>query len=376
MLIFGENKGRNMNTKLFFALIFTFIFIGCPDDEECTTCPPPVGGDSLVVTETFVTNGIHPAISPDGKKLAFSINGDIYTCDTNGFNAQQLTSTGDYDMLPRWHPDGKTIGFVRNDGTIKNEGMLYTIDTNGVVNILIADYPVADSLLVWSSVTVPIWDWSPDGNVVAFLSNQHDTTFVRLFSYLDRREVKSIFTYTRFPSGPNNISGFAFSPSGSQLIFTGLNNRGSNYLYKTTVSNDTAKQLIPNTFLAAWPSWTNQENLFSVSLAGMPFVIFNENGNVTKELRTVQKNPKWSPHGKYLLSEATGRIGGANGYEFSMLSLNVVEDDKSYNLTNNGDEDTHNYFFTWNSLENTIYYQKFKKIYKISFFFKKSQEVL
>jgi hypothetical protein len=58
MLIFGENKGRNMNTKLFFALIFTFIFIGCPDDEECTNCPTPIDTTSHAFTwQTFTWGG-------------------------------------------------------------------------------------------------------------------------------------------------------------------------------------------------------------------------------------------------------------------------------------------------------------------------------
>jgi Tol biopolymer transport system component len=380
MLIFGENKGRNMNTKLFFAFTFSLLFLGCPKDEECAICPPPVGGDSLVVTETFVTQGIHPAISPDGKKLAFSINGDIYICDTTGLNAKQLTSSTEYDMLPRWHPDGKTIGFVRNDGTTKNEGMLYTVDTNGVLDVLINKYPVADSLIVWSSVTVPIWDWSPTGTSVAFLSKSSDSTFIRLFTYPEKVELKTIFTYAHFFGGhTNEMSGFSFSPSGTQIVFTALGNDLYSYLYKTTVNTDTSKQLIANTSFAEFPSWTNQEDLFSAAAGSVPMNIFNSNNQIVQQLHYVWRNPKWSPDGKYILSEAPGHIGGANGYYYSKLKLTDISQDKDYNLTNEGDDgdfiSIHNYFFVWDKSSKLVYFEKFKRIWKVSFY-KKTKEAL
>lgn len=52
------------------------------------------------------------SISPDGKSLAFSYMGDIYTVSTQGGEAVQLTSNSAYDSEPLWTADGKSIVFA------------------------------------------------------------------------------------------------------------------------------------------------------------------------------------------------------------------------------------------------------------------------
>ncbi len=53
-----------------------------------------------------------PAISPDGKQIAFSYMGDIYTVPYQGGVATQLTVHEAYDSHPIWSPDGKQIAFA------------------------------------------------------------------------------------------------------------------------------------------------------------------------------------------------------------------------------------------------------------------------
>jgi len=52
-----------------------------------------------------------PAISPDGKSLAFSMDGNLYILDTETNKSEQITSERYRDIQPAWHPDGKTIFF-------------------------------------------------------------------------------------------------------------------------------------------------------------------------------------------------------------------------------------------------------------------------
>lgn len=54
------------------------------------------------------------AISPDGKTVAFTYKGDIFTVPVTGGRATQLTSDPGYDTAPVWSPDGKTIAFSSN----------------------------------------------------------------------------------------------------------------------------------------------------------------------------------------------------------------------------------------------------------------------
>ncbi len=51
-------------------------------------------------------------ISPDGKTIAFTYKGDIFTVPAAGGEATRLTSDPGYEQLPVWSPDSKTIVFA------------------------------------------------------------------------------------------------------------------------------------------------------------------------------------------------------------------------------------------------------------------------
>ncbi|MEG1950056.1 MAG: S41 family peptidase [Odoribacter sp.] len=70
----------------------------------------------------------YPAISPDGKTIAFCYKGDIFLVATEGGKATQLTTHPAYDGRPTWSPDSKTIAFA----SARDGGMnLYTVPTSG-----------------------------------------------------------------------------------------------------------------------------------------------------------------------------------------------------------------------------------------------------
>jgi len=74
-----------------------------------------------------------PEFSPDGKKIAFSSNrgGDfeIWICDGDGSNQQQLTSRGVSCGFPRWSPDGQQIAFA--SGASAPPWHIYLLSING-----------------------------------------------------------------------------------------------------------------------------------------------------------------------------------------------------------------------------------------------------
>ena len=54
----------------------------------------------------------YSAISPDGKTIAFTYKGDIFTVPVTGGEARQITSNSAFDTNPVWSPDGSRIAFA------------------------------------------------------------------------------------------------------------------------------------------------------------------------------------------------------------------------------------------------------------------------
>ncbi|MBK8388952.1 MAG: PD40 domain-containing protein [Saprospiraceae bacterium] len=52
-----------------------------------------------------------PSISPDGKFVVFSYDGDLWKVDSEGGQAWRLTGMKGEETLPRISPDGKWIAF-------------------------------------------------------------------------------------------------------------------------------------------------------------------------------------------------------------------------------------------------------------------------
>lgn len=89
----------------------------------------------------FVTEGLMaqknwvrtPAISPDGSKIAFSYQGDIWTANADGSEARRMTVHEAYESNPQFSPDGKKILFV---GNRFGNNDLFEISESGNVNRL------------------------------------------------------------------------------------------------------------------------------------------------------------------------------------------------------------------------------------------------
>jgi Tol biopolymer transport system component len=102
-----------------------------------------------------------PAWSPDGSRIAFSMNAQhsasIYVMDADGSGVVQLTDGQNYDTAPVWSPDGTLIAFSREisgPGDISVTGDIYVMRADGTHVTQLTDTPGEDE-------QVPSWGTAP-----------------------------------------------------------------------------------------------------------------------------------------------------------------------------------------------------------------------
>ncbi len=107
-------------------------------------------------------------ISPDGKTIAFTYKGDIWTVATEGGQATRLTATDDYETTPVWSPDSRSIAFA---GDRAGNFDIYVIDAKGG----------APRRLTYNSASETPEAFTPDGKAVVFSASIMDPAESALF---------------------------------------------------------------------------------------------------------------------------------------------------------------------------------------------------
>ncbi|MBC8087853.1 MAG: PD40 domain-containing protein [Phycisphaerae bacterium] len=77
-----------------------------------TAVATPANAQSPSTATTGASWMRYPAISPDGKTIAFTYKGDLYKVASSGGTATPLTTHTANDFMPVWSPDGKQIAFA------------------------------------------------------------------------------------------------------------------------------------------------------------------------------------------------------------------------------------------------------------------------
>ena len=87
-----------------------------------------------------------PTLSPDGKSLVFTYNGDLWKVASSGGSASLLTRNPAKDQEPEFSPDGKSIAFVSNrDGS----NQVYVMPADGGQARQITFHTSGSSLVQW-----------------------------------------------------------------------------------------------------------------------------------------------------------------------------------------------------------------------------------
>jgi Tol biopolymer transport system component/DNA-binding winged helix-turn-helix (wHTH) protein len=202
------------------------------------------------------------SFSPDGNQVVFTFHGKgksgIYTTVLGGERSLRLTTSGG-DCCAKWSPDSRQIAFFRPS---KEGAAIYVIPALGGTERRL--------YLGLINQLRGVFDWSPDGNVLAISESQTDKSYNRIvllsLADLSKRQLST-------PPGQERDYAPAFSPDGASVAFKrGIVAGEVEDIYVMPTGGGEAKRLtFDDTWIIGAPSWTpdGRELVFASSRGGL-----------------------------------------------------------------------------------------------------------
>ena len=206
-----------------------------------TTVPPP----KVVPFTSFAGREIEPALSPDGKQVAFVWNGekgdnlDIWVKPIDAGIPRRLTLNPGEDRVPAWSPDGRSIAFCRRS---ERGAEIFSVPALGG-----PERKLGVSEVSWPGYYLTAnpfgLAWSPDDKWLAIVSKSsvNEPNRIALLSTetADKRDVTN---------PPERYYGdwlSAFSPDGKTLAFVRVRGYQISDLYVVALSTGGAPAAEP-----------------------------------------------------------------------------------------------------------------------------------
>lgn len=192
-----------------------------------------------------------PGLSPDGKRVVFSYQGDLWMASSKGGRALRLTVHKGYDWNPRFSPDGKWIAFNSlRSGNVD----IYLMTSRGEKIKRVTHYSESNLLQGWTS----------DGKGLIFSSRREVTHLGPILYSL------SLQGGTPLPFLKVRSSSFALSHSGEKGAFVlgneknwrkGYRGSGNNDLYLYEKKTGKIEQLTTFDGRDDYPLWSGKEEI-------------------------------------------------------------------------------------------------------------------
>ncbi len=131
---------------------------------------------------------VDPAISPDGKQVAFAWDGgagdnyDIYVQSIDGGTPLPLTKNAAADHAPAWSPDGQRIAFVR---VLEGKREIFVLPALGGPERRLFEAAPELSAWMWWGGSHGL-SWTPDGKHLVFGDQSGPASNSAIYLYRSR----------------------------------------------------------------------------------------------------------------------------------------------------------------------------------------------
>lgn len=245
-----------------------------------------------------------PAPSPDGKRIAFSWAGDIWTVPVDGGRADRVTVHEAYEGWPCWSEDGSHIAFAsKRHGSFD---AFYTSPAGGQEH----------RLTYHSGADIPI-QWKSDK--IVFLSDRYafrDATYEVWEVSINGGTPKSLIDYPVY-TGQFSADGERFAFVSRPTFYNqwwrrGYKGAGNLRIWIQSVSSGTVNEITTTDHNDLWPMWSGHtlyfvsergrsKNIWKLSPGKKPVQITNHTGRGAEF-------PNISQNGSVIAYECEGNI--------------------------------------------------------------------
>ncbi len=199
-----------------------------------------------------------PAVSPDGKQMAFAWNGDLWSVSTEGGTMHRLTSHPADDSGPVYSRDGRQIAFV-SDRTGARQ-----------VHVMPAEGG-APRQVTWHTEGYRVHDWWPDGHSLLVTSTRDHhwrdaQRMVRVWIDGDRNEELLVDAAAQEPS---------LSPDGTKILLVregerwwrkGYHGSRAAQVWLYDLESKNFRQLLSEEYDCRWPVWHRDGRQFTYAM--------------------------------------------------------------------------------------------------------------
>jgi TolB protein len=273
------------------------------------------GTNQRLLTDTLINCGEAPAVSPDGRRIAFynydaNRRYNLYVIDRNGQNLTRLVQSKFGLHSPVWSPDSKSLAYIKHHTHYAGSMYVYTINIDG-----------RNEKQLTKDLNSGSPQYFPDGSGIVFASE--DGIYKMAVDGGNKQLLtpknKSLGCPRIAPNG-QLIAMLSSDWAGSQIFV--MNNDGSNLKQITSAVS-------PEHWDVGFPRDANSNPVWSPNSGkiayesyetGKPQIFtINPNGTNKKQLTDMgigNTEPMWTPDGQYILYSANRSVSAAQGVNY------------------------------------------------------------